>query len=344
MTKLSVIIPVYKTPRELLVRMFESVLKLPQDTEIVCVFDSPGDACGAVLEEYEAKDPRIRVLKNEKNIGETASRNRALEVIKGEYFTCVDADDVIEAGAYLEAIEKLSQYGLDACCVGMEGDGRNVGAEYDGECSFDRDDVMRQAGMSSCGIVFKSKLIQDNPSLRYPPGLMNNGDYVFATRFWWTAEKIAAIKKVGYRIVGHPDSSSRITYTARRVFSSATAARMVMEVLADKKLSIRMQDYYVRRLLWAQMSGMPNLVELVEKEPLDDYLANIKYATSVASKLFLSSINPLLGYALRKISENPQWLLQNYKLFMLMQRTGYLKKDMIKQLKRFVRNRVLFWR
>lgn len=340
MIKLSVIVPVYKTPRQLLVRMFDSVCRLPMDTEIVCVFDSPGDICVDVLSEFASRDSRVKVLLNEKNIGETASRNRALDYISGRYFTCVDADDVIEPQPYIEAIALMEQYDLDACAVGMDGDGKTLLPEYDGEYSFERDDVLRQAEMSSCGIVYRTEVIRNNPKLRYPEGLPNNGDYVFATRFWWTTDKIAAIKKVGYHIVGHPDSSTRIAYTARRFLSSASAARMVMEVLDGRKLSARLVDFYARRLLLAQLWGAKELPALIREVPHNEYLADVRYAANVAIDVFATKLNPFVAMSLRCIAKDPEWLLAHHRLFNIVLRSGCLKSDMMSQLKKFVMNRV----
>lgn len=338
--KLSVIVPVYKTPRQLLVRMFDSVCRLPNDTEIVCVFDSPGDLCGEILKEYADRDLRIKVLLNEKNIGETASRNRALEVISGEYFTCVDADDVIEPHTYEAALSFMASHTLDVCAVGMDGDGKTIQPEYAGEFSLDRDDILRQAEMSSCGIVYRTELIRSNRALRYPEGLPNNGDYVFATRVWWATDKIAAIKKVGYHIVGHPDSSSRIIYTANRYLSSASAARMVMDVLRGKQLSYRLKEFYARRLLVAQIGGLKGLASLVVAVPHEEYLSNIQYAASCALEVFRGVLNPFVVMALKRVAKDPNWLLHHHDLFLLILRSGCLKSDMVGQFKRFVVNRV----
>ena len=40
-----------------------------------------------------AEDPRIRIIKNEKNIGSGPSRNKGIETAQGEYLSFVDSDD-----------------------------------------------------------------------------------------------------------------------------------------------------------------------------------------------------------------------------------------------------------
>lgn len=65
------------------------------DFELIIVLDCPEYAEGlALLEEYAAKDARVKVLVNEKNIGLAMSMNYAAENAKGEYLLRMDADDV----------------------------------------------------------------------------------------------------------------------------------------------------------------------------------------------------------------------------------------------------------
>ena len=39
-------------------------------------------------------DPRVRVVKNEKNLGLPYTRNRGLELARGDYIALLDSDDI----------------------------------------------------------------------------------------------------------------------------------------------------------------------------------------------------------------------------------------------------------
>ena len=97
---LSFVIPVYKTPEQLLRNCLNSVLRYSQPMELICVLDSPGDPCETVLDEYAAKESRMRLLKNDQNRGVSYSRNRGMDAARGEYIAFVDADDEIVAEGY----------------------------------------------------------------------------------------------------------------------------------------------------------------------------------------------------------------------------------------------------
>ncbi len=100
MPKISVIVPVYKV-EAYMHDCINSVLEQTyQDFEMILVDDGSPDNCGAICDEYAAKDDRICVI-HQQNGGLSAARNAGLDVAQGEYVTFVDSDDVLHPN-YLE--------------------------------------------------------------------------------------------------------------------------------------------------------------------------------------------------------------------------------------------------
>lgn len=70
----------------------ESVLAQTfSDFELLVVDDASPDDSAAIVESY--RDPRIRLLRNEHNLGQTASLNRGLAEAAGAYVARLDQDD-----------------------------------------------------------------------------------------------------------------------------------------------------------------------------------------------------------------------------------------------------------
>ncbi|WP_283231345.1 glycosyltransferase [Fusibacillus kribbianus] len=96
----SVCIPAYNSA-VYIKRTMESVLNQKyKNIELVVVDDCSKDDTVKIVESMD--DPRIRLVKNEKNLGMTGNWNKCLAEAKGEYIKLICADDIL----YEESIEK----------------------------------------------------------------------------------------------------------------------------------------------------------------------------------------------------------------------------------------------
>src|ERR1017187_1015293 len=78
------------------------------DFELIIVDDCSTDSTVAIARSYEARDKRIKVFVNEKNLGDYVNRNEAAKFGSGKYLKYVDSDDLIYP------------YGLDVMVKAME--------------------------------------------------------------------------------------------------------------------------------------------------------------------------------------------------------------------------------
>lgn len=92
--QISVIVPVYKVEPYLRPCVDSILAQTWTDFELILVDDGSPDNCGAICEEYAARDSRVRVIHRE-NGGLSAARNSGLEVAAGDYISFVDSDDLI---------------------------------------------------------------------------------------------------------------------------------------------------------------------------------------------------------------------------------------------------------
>ena len=85
----------YKTPPAYLCRALDSMLAQTfTDFEAVVINDGVKDESYDLLREYAAKDDRIRLIENEKNMGLAASLNRGIGHCRGAYIARMDTDDI----------------------------------------------------------------------------------------------------------------------------------------------------------------------------------------------------------------------------------------------------------
>ena len=94
MPKISVIVPIYNT-EEYLSYCIESILAQSfTDFELILVNDGSTDNSLKICKEYARKDSRIVVV-NKNNEGVTKTRERGVNISRGEWITFVDSDDFI---------------------------------------------------------------------------------------------------------------------------------------------------------------------------------------------------------------------------------------------------------
>lgn len=109
---ISIIIPVYKTERYLRQCMDSVCGQSYRDLEIIAVNDGSPDGSRAILEEYQARDSRIRVI-NQENAGLSAARNAGLAIASGEYLLFLDSDDWMDTDTCEKAVASAKEHHAD---------------------------------------------------------------------------------------------------------------------------------------------------------------------------------------------------------------------------------------
>lgn len=89
----------------------ESVLNSTYNTfELIIVDDASTDKTVAIAKQYEAKDERIKVYVNDRNLGQFRNRNKAAGYAVGKYIKYVDSDDRIYDWGLQYCIDLMEKY------------------------------------------------------------------------------------------------------------------------------------------------------------------------------------------------------------------------------------------
>ena len=108
--KLAVIVPIYKV-EPYLRQCIESILSQSyQDLKVILVDDGSPDSCGAICDEYAARDPRVLAL-HKPNGGQSSARNLALQHIDDcPLVTFLDSDDWLEPDIYQKGVSYFLEH------------------------------------------------------------------------------------------------------------------------------------------------------------------------------------------------------------------------------------------
>ena len=219
MVEISVIVPVYNVEKYLEECLDHITHQTFTDIEIICINDGSTDNSANILNEFGKNDNRIRII-SQKNQGLGASRNKGIELAKGDYIYFMDGDDYLELTALEELLEISKKHNLDFAIFKIsnfnETTKEPITDEYYsmpylkkrvGENVFKYDDVSDIAlelAVNAYGSFFKRQFIDD---LRFPEGLLFE-DNVFFTKALFKADRVYFYDKYLYNRRVREDSLS----------------------------------------------------------------------------------------------------------------------------------------
>lgn len=107
----SIVMPVYQPPVELLEEAIRSVVDQVYPHIELCIADdrSPDARVRKCLEEWKARDPRIKVVYRTENGHISRASNSALELATGEFTALMDHDDLLAPDAIYHIIKRLNR-------------------------------------------------------------------------------------------------------------------------------------------------------------------------------------------------------------------------------------------
>lgn len=120
MSKISIIVPVYKVEKYLNRCLDSIIAQTFTDWECILIDDGSPDNSGKICDEYAKKDVRFVVIHQE-NAGVSAARNAGLDIAKSEYITFVDSDDWVEINFLEEQYNDIISDDYDVCICGFVG-------------------------------------------------------------------------------------------------------------------------------------------------------------------------------------------------------------------------------
>jgi glycosyltransferase involved in cell wall biosynthesis len=119
----SVLMTAYNRERYI-AEAIESVLASSyRNFELIIVDDCSKDNTVEIARSFEAKDSRVKIYVNEKNLGDYPNRNKAASFAKGKYLKYLDSDDIIypySLSIFVEGIEKFPNAGYAFCYNGVQ--------------------------------------------------------------------------------------------------------------------------------------------------------------------------------------------------------------------------------
>lgn len=111
----SIVVPLFRTPLSFFGDMTESVLaQTYENFELILINADPENIkLAQAVKNLEAKDPRVREVKLEENLGISLNTDKGIDAARGEYVAFLDHDDLIEPNALFEYVSAINSKAVD---------------------------------------------------------------------------------------------------------------------------------------------------------------------------------------------------------------------------------------
>jgi len=212
--KVSVVMAAYNRASTL-PRAIDSVLcqDMP-DWELIIVDDGSTDNTRAVIEDYLAKDPRIRAAFHERNLHVHSAKNTGFDLMRGEWFTTLDSDDEMVPSALsvmLKVLETVDPTITAITCNCIDTTtGKFSGVGLDGDQYLDFEALVTRCSGEHWGLT-KRSLLGD---ARLNGKMRGSAESIL----WWKISRYAKRYYIHQALrVYHTEGVDRICQKARGV-------------------------------------------------------------------------------------------------------------------------------
>lgn len=262
---LSIVIPLYKTPRHYLKEMLDSVVAQTYTNWELCLADGSGrnnsgseSNLRSFVENRYGLDKRVRYVLLDSNKGIADNTNSGLLMVRGEYVVFADHDDILPPEALYECVAALNaDSSIDM--IYTDEDKVDMESRKYFEPNFKPDfnlDLLRSTNYI-CHLCMIKKTLLDKAGCLHSE-YDGAQDYDFILRCAELAEHIHHIPKVLYHWRTHPDS---------------TAVRPESKLYAFEAGKKALQEHYARldipaKVEHASFYGMYHTVYRWDEEPL----------------------------------------------------------------------------
>lgn len=179
--RVSVVMAAYNAAEHLSAAIDSILGQTFEDFELIVIDDGSTDETSAIIQGYQ--DPRLRPVRNPRNLGLIASLNRGLDLARGEFIARMDADDESLPRRFEEQVRFLDAHPeIGLCGTAVETFGTRV--EYwEVECDSAKlkCQLLFEAGFNHTSVMFRRLLIEQH-GFRYEAQYLHAEDFALWTR------------------------------------------------------------------------------------------------------------------------------------------------------------------
>ena len=215
---MTIIVPVYNSGKYIETCVKSLIKQSLKDIEMIFIDDGSTDDSYKILKLFEKQDTRVKVVRNQQNIGAAESRNIGLKLAKGKYVQFVDADDYLDETATEKIYKKMNTDDADICFIKLtqftsSGNEEQVGIKgtyneiYNGTELLSEFLDRHEFFLYLCSAVYSKRFIEIANLKFVNLKIGEGGDYIL--RALCNAKKVVVMNLHCYFYRKHADSVTR---------------------------------------------------------------------------------------------------------------------------------------
>lgn len=311
MPKVSVLMPIYKTNETFLKEAIESILNQTYlDFEFLILDDCPQDNREEIVKSYH--DKRIVYAKNEKNLGISKSRNKLIDMAKGEYLAIMDHDDIALPLRFEKEVQFLDNY-PDVGVVGTWYErfpNLKIKKLFVINHQIERDLMFNCAVLHPSAMIRKSVLLKHN--IRYEEKFSPAEDYALWCRLIGKT-KFANIPEVLQKYRNYENNTSKIQAQKRQ-----TASSQIHKFLEKEHSDLMQEMIFKKQTL--KILGLP-VISKINKGGTEKYKILGLFQMRKKEKILM-----------RDASDLPIYIIVFNRLSYLKQMIAFLEEHQLKNI------------
>ena len=316
MVKVSVIIPVYNVEKYLSKCLDSVIGQTFKDIEIICVNDGSTDNSSKILETYQAKDDRMKVI-TQKNGGLFSARHSGMKLAEGEFILFVDSDDWIDPTLIEKAVENIEKSNAEVLIFGAYSVKNNTPTKgmYSTEkipnsCKNktvllkDFEDNLFCFPPTAWTKLYRKKFLDDN-TIRFQE-IRNGEDQLFYLHMLLTAKSIYVLNENLYYYL--KKRSGAITSKRKKTSASPIENFYNAEQLLD---DLNFTDKYINQIINKYFNKSLSWYGKCAENFKDEFFENLlKLKTRIDNKY------PNGWWKLFKLNKNDSYEIIKFKIFL----------------------------
>ena len=245
MAEVSIIVPVYNVEKYL-ERCLDSLINQTfKDIEIICIDDGSIDNSGKILDEYAAKDSRLKVI-HQNNAGQAAARNNGMKIASGRYISFVDSDDWVDKDFIEKLYDAIIRNDADiaaASIIRKRQNSEKYRVHYTEEkCLETLSDKIAVCNIPKCCYVwnklYKKEIIAD---WQFKAGVYFE-DVLWMPEVLKKSKKLVSVPGVNYYYWANPGSTVKQKQSAQKISDRIDSKRHIIKFFEKNNLPLSKRD------------------------------------------------------------------------------------------------------